>query len=280
MPISLSNVAVQQFNDTFTNEYQAAAMLGNTTQSIYNCFGDAFKWPIQGHAVMLPRGAFQSLVPSSDVNYSQITTTFDPYVLNLPVDVFQEKEINRQIDVLTQLGSVHAKSAGRREDQIIIDALNASTPPAANVIADGGTNLSVEKLLEASAVLDNANVNPEDRFLAISANQLQALLAEDKTTSSLYVTDRNLESGRLMSFLGFNIYTLGERTEGGLPLAGAIRTCFAWQRQAVGRAYSITPTTEVDWSAAHQSWLTISRMCLGASALLDGGIVKIGCDES
>ena len=67
MPLSLSNVAIQSFNDSFINEFQASAMLGDTCQAVYNAVGDAYKWPVQGTAEMQDRGAFQSLVPASDV---------------------------------------------------------------------------------------------------------------------------------------------------------------------------------------------------------------------
>jgi len=278
MPASLSNVAIQQFHDMFTNVYQGAAYLGNTSQTTMNCVGDAYKWPIQGEGLMVARGAYQSLIPVSDLTYEQITTTFQDFVLNLPVDIFQQAEL--QIDVLSQLGQTHAKAAGRMEDQSILNALDAATLPAANIIADGGTNMSVAKLRQAAAQLDEQNVDPDDRFLVMTPSQLQALLGEDEPTNTLYVNTRTLMNGQLDTFLGFKIYTLGTRTEGGVPKTGNIRSCFAWQRSAMGRAYSMTPVTEIEWSAPHQSWLTISRMRLGSSALLPKGIIEINCDES
>jgi len=279
MPLSLSNVAIQQFHDTFINKYQASALLGNTTQTVMGARGDAYKFPIQGSTVMDKRGAYQSMVPASDLDYEQKIVTYEDYVNSIMVDIFQAKEL--EIDALARLGRVHALAAQRTEDQMVIDALANATLPADNVIQEpGGTNLTVEKLLEATAILDANNVDPDNRFLAISASQKQSLLNQDKTTSSLFVTDKNLEDGQLMSFLGFKIFTIGNREEGGLPKSGNIRSCFAWQMESVGRVYSMTPTTEIDWVPVYQSWATISRMRLGATALLEKGIVEIKCDES
>ena len=278
MPASLSNVAIQQFHDSFTNVYQGAAYLGDTSQSVFNAVGDAYKWPIQGEGLMVARGAYQSIIPVSDINYEQITTTFDDFVLNLPVDIFQQAEL--QIDVLSQIGATHAKAAGRMEDQSILDALDDATIPAANVIADGGTNMTVAKLRQAAAQLDEQNVDSDDRFLVMTPSQLQALLGEDEPTNTLYVNTRTLMNGQLDTFMGFKIYTLGTRVEGGVPKTGDIRSCFAWQRNSVGRAYSMTPVTEIEWAPTYQSWLTISRMRLGASALLPKGIIEINCDET
>ena len=278
MPSSMSNVAIQQFHDNFTNVYQGAAHLGDTTQTVFNAVGDAYKWPIQGEGLMVARGAYQSLVPVSDLDYEQITTTFNNYVLNLPVDIYQQAEL--QIDVLSNLGETHAKAAGRREDQTVISALSAATLPAGNVIDDDSKNMSVAKVVKASAILDEQNVDPDDRVLIVTPSQIQALMAEETATNTLYVNNRVLMNGQIDTFMGFKIITLGTRAEGGIPKAGNIRSCFAWQKSALGRAYSITPTTEIEWSAAHQSWLTISRMRLGASALLPKGIVEIKCDET
>ena len=278
MPISLSNVAIQQFHDSFINKYQASALLGDTTVTVMGALGDAYKFPIQGSTVMDKRGAYQSIIPASDLSYTPKIVTFDNYVKNIPVDIFQSKEL--EISALQGLGSVHAKAAGRMEDQTIINAIQAATLPATNVIADGGTNMTVAKLLQASAALTSKNVDRDDRFLVITANQEQALLNQEKTTSNLYVTDRNLMNGRLDNFLGMKIYVIDGREEGGLEATGNIRSCFLWQMESVGRVYSMTPTTDIDWSALHQSWLTIARMRLGATALLENGIVEIKCDES
>ena len=43
---------------------------------------------------------------------------------------------------------------------------------------------------------------------------------------------------------------------------------------------SLNPVTEVEWAPAYQSWLTISRLRMGASALLGKGIVYIDCDNT
>lgn len=276
MPASLSNVAIQQFHDQFTNVYQGSAYLGQTSQSVFGARGDAYKWPIQGDAVMVQRGAYQSLVPVSDVDYEQIVTTFEDYVLNLPLDIFQQAEL--MTDVLSNLGSVHAKSAGRREDQSLINAMNSAT--GTGTIAAGGSNMTVAKILEAAKIMDENNVNDDDRYLALTPSQISSLLNEDKPTNTLYVNERNLMDGKITDFMGFKIFTLGTRSEGGIPKTGDIRTCFAWNREAMGRVYSMTPVTEIEWSAPHQSWLTISRMRLGSSCLLPKGLVKIDCDES
>jgi len=310
MPAQLSNVAIQQFHDQFTNAYQAASQLAASAQTVVGARGDAYKWPLQGDASMVLRNAYQSLIPVSSNDYAQVSTGFENYILNLPVDIFQQAEL--VIDTLSQLGVVHAKSAGRREDQFLLDALYEAVTvgvapgvlpdqePPGLVAGDFGSNpatpgvavnMNVQKIIKAATLLDEANVPHDERYLAINANMLQSILSDgDKPTNILYNNEKNLMQGGIDTFMGFKIITLGNRAEGGItvratgsigaPDAGTDQTAIAWHKQTLGAVYSLNPVTEVEWSPTHQSWLTISRLRMGASALLGKGIVFIDCDST
>lgn len=284
MTISLTNVAIQQFEDAFTLEYQGRRTLatGNTVLVRRGVIGDAYKWPVMGEAVMELRGAPQSIIPASDVSHVQITTTFEDRILNTPTDIFQQAQVNAS--ERQALAFDHAAAVGRREDQIIIDALAASG--TTNTIADGGTNMTVDKLRETAEFLNTQNVDPMNRFIALHASQLSSLLSETETTSSDFNTVKALVQGEIDTFLGFKFFILGDRTEGGLPKVGDIRTCFAWQMRSMGMAFAgfeggqANPSVTIDWDPLRQSWLTISKLRAGSSALLPPGIVDIDCDET
>jgi len=319
MPALLSNVAIQQFHDTFTNAYQAASQLADTCQTVSGARGSAYNWPLQGDAAMELRNAYQSLIPVASNDYAQVQTSFENYILNLPVDIFQQAELI--IDTLSQLGIVHAKAAGRREDQFLLDAQYAADagflppipnpPPQGNklpdqeppglVAGDVGSsvaltpvNLNVDKIIAAATILDQNNVPHEDRYLIVNANMIAGLFADgDKPTNILYNNTKNLMQGGIDTFMGFKIITLGNRTEGGVqlrptlagaqlapPLAGVNATALAWHRNSLGSVYALNPITEVEWSPTHQSWLTISRLRMGASNLLGKGLVYIDCNDA
>ena len=92
MPAQLSNVAIQQFHDQFTNAYQAASELQGTCQLVSGARGDAYKWPLQGDASMVLRNAYQSLIPVSSNDYAQVSTSFENYILkcNFPRKNFKK----------------------------------------------------------------------------------------------------------------------------------------------------------------------------------------------
>lgn len=316
MPAQLSNVAIQQFHDTFTNAYQATSQLEGTSQLVSGVRGDSYRWPLQGDAPMVLRNAYQSLIPVSSNDYAQVQTSFENYLLNLPVDIFQQAEL--LIDTLAQLGTVHAKSAGRREDQFMLDALYASIAagtgphpqlpdqePPGVILGDVGAatvtpvpptlsvNLNVDKIVAAAVLLDKANVPPEDRYLAVNAAMMGSLLSNgDKPVNILYNNTKNLMQGGVDTFMGFKIITLGDRSEGGIAVraanvpagvpglvSGTNKSAIAWHKDTLGVCYSLNPVTEIEWSPTHQSWLTISRLRMGASTLLGKGVVFIDCND-
>jgi hypothetical protein len=78
--------------------------------------------------------------------------------------------------------------------------------------------------------------------------------------------------------MGFNIITMGDRDEGGVPKPST-RTCFAWHQDSMGYAESISQKSEVNYIPEKTSFLVSSMFSAGAVAIDDEGIVKISCTE-
>jgi len=281
MPNPLSSIAIQQFRDIFTVKYQATEKLAGTSVEVHGAIGDAYKWPRMDGADMQLRGAYGSLVPATTLDHSQVTTTFDDYVLNIPVDRGEQTLVNAS--ERDQLAGRHAEAIGRRKDKWKIDALDAAST---NVILNGGTNMTLEKLIQARTDLIKGNAPVDSLVIAIHADQLEALLKLEKLTSADYNTIRALVSGEINTFMGFRFIVFGDVLDKatsanlGLPKAGDIRSCFAWNMQALGSVFTLDPMIDVEWSPERVSWLSISQMIGGSSALLEEGIVKIDCDET
>ncbi len=281
MPNPLSSIAIQQFRDVFTIKYQAKEKLAGTAMEIHGVTGDAYKWPRMDGADMKLRGSYGSLVPATVIDKSRITTTFDDYVLNVPVDRGEQTLVNAS--ERDQLAARHGEAIGRRKDKWKIDALDAAST---NVVSVGTTNLTLEKLIEAKEKLITGNAPTDNLRIAIHANQLSALLKLEKLTSADYNSIRALVAGDINTFMGFTFTVFGnvlDKETGvniGLPKTGNNRNCFAWHQEALGAVWTLDPKVEIDWSAERVSWLSISQMIGGASALLEEGIVKIVCDET
>jgi len=121
-------------------------------------------------------------------------------------------------------------------------------------------------------------VPSEGRYLLMHASQLDALLGETEVTSSDFATVKALVRGEVSSFMGFDVLTIGDRDEGGLPKPST-RTCFAWHKDSMGYAESMAQKSEVNYIPEKTSFLVSSMFSAGAVAIDDEGIVKISCTE-
>lgn len=283
MTISLSDVAVEQFADQFTNEYQAAVkMLPPSIMNKRGVIGKAWHTSVVDEFKMDPRGGFQTDLPPADVPHTDIVGTFLDFAKNLPTDIFQQGEVIA--DERSNLARISAWALARMEDQVIIDSW-ATDASITKVVADGGVNLTVEKLRDAARLLDQDEVPQGERFIAANVSQKQSLLEETETTSSDFNTVKALVNGQIDTFYGFKFFWFGDRLEGGIPKTGDIRTCFAYHMRSTMAAYGVistaaNPGVAIDWDARSQSHLVIPKLRMGAKVVLARGIVKINCDES
>ena len=279
MALSLSNAFVTLFDAEVKQAYQARAMLVPAVRQRRGVEGSTVKFPKVGKGVATPR-ITQSDVTPMNVGFSNVTCTLQDWNAAEYSDIFSQAKVN--FDERNELVQVVANAIGRRQDQLILDALNASSTSLTVDDNIGGTdtNMNVAKLREAKKLLDKNNVPFDNRHIIVHANSLASLLAETSVTSADFNTVRALVAGELNTFLGFTFHVLGDRSEGGLPLATAARTCFAFHRDAIGYAEGIAPRTEINYIPEKTSWLVNAVFSAGAVAIDDEGIVKITTNEA
>jgi hypothetical protein len=139
--------------------------------------------------------------------------------------------------------------------------------------------MNIEKLRATAKALNEKNVPSEDRYLLMHATQLDSLLGETEITSQDFAAVKALVQGEINTFMGFNILTMGDRDEGGIPKPST-RTCFAWHKDSMGYAESMSQKTEVNYVAEKTSFLVSSMFSAGSVAIDGEGIVKIACTEA
>ena len=171
---------------------------------------------------------------------------------------------------------------GRRMDQIVLDALSASgtSHTVSNDIGGTDTDLNVAKLREAKRLMDKNNVPSDGRCIIVHANSLESLLGETAVISADYNSVRALVTGEVNTFLGFKFITMGDRSEGGLPVDGSSdRTLYAFHKDAAGLGVGLNMKTEINYVPEKTSWLVNGIFSAGAIAIDDEGIVKLTCRE-
>ena len=283
MSTNLSPAFVQLFEAEVHQAYQGAAVLRGAARTRTGVVGDTVKFPKVG------KGSASVRVPQTDVtpinaSFSQVSVSMTDYVAAEYSDIFNQQKVN--FDERQELAQVVGNAIGRREDQIIIDALNAASAGstvAKTVVTSGSaaaSNLNVGKIIAAKKALDAKNVPPTDRHFVIHANNLAGLLGDERAVSGDYQTLRALVSGEINTMMGFRFHVIGDRDEDGLPLATNDRTCFAFHRSALGVGVGIAPKTEINYIPEKTSFLVTAMLSMGAGAIDVDGICDVICDES
>jgi len=283
MSTNLSPAFVQLFEAEVHQAYQSAAVLRGAARTRTGVVGDTVKFPKVGKGQASPRTPQTDVVPINAA-FSQVTCTLSDFVAAEYSDVFNQAKVN--FDERQELAQVVGNAIGRREDQIIIDALNsasAGSTVAKTVVTSGSaaaSNLNIGKIIAAKKALDAKNVPPTDRHFVIHANNLAGLLGDERAVSNDFSQAKNLVTGEITSMMGFQFHIVGDRDEGGLPLATNDRTGFAFHRSALGVAVGIAPKTEINYIAQKTSFLVTAMLSMGAVAIDTDGIVDVVMDES
>jgi len=277
MAQSITNAFVTLFDEEVKQAYQGEALLRGTMRTRSGVQGNTVKFPKIGKGVATVRVPQTDVTPLN-VTYSQVTATMTDYIAAEYSDIFHQSHVN--FDERRELVQVVSKSIARRMDQICIDALNAASSPStvATSVGGAGSNMNIEKLRAAAKALNDKNVPAEGRHLLMHSSQLDALLGETEITSADFASVKALVRGEINSFMGFQIHTMGDRDEGGVPKPST-RTCFAWHQDSMGYAESMAQKSEVNYIPEKTSFLVSSMFSAGAVAIDDEGIVKISCTE-
>jgi len=277
MAQSITNAFVTLFDEEVKQAYQGEALLRGTMRTRTGVQGNTVKFPKIGKGVATVRVPQTDVTPLN-VTYSQVTATMSDYIAAEYSDIFHQSHVN--FDERRELVQVVSKAIARRMDQLCIDALDAAASPSTVATSVGGaaSNMNIEKLRAAAKALNDNNVPAEGRHLLMHSSQLDAMLGETEVTSSDFASVKALVRGEITSFMGFNIITMGDRDEGGVPKPST-RTCFAWHQDSMGYAESISQKSEVNYIPEKTSFLVSSMFSAGAVAIDDEGIVKISCTE-
>ncbi len=185
-------------------------------------------------------------------------------------------------------------AAGRQIDDLIVaafdgtaytgkDGTTSQAFDANNLIAvtvgGGGsaTGLNKAKVLRAKRLLDAGEVEDMDRYMAMSAIQVEDLLNTTEVASSDYNTVKALAEGALNTWVNFNII----RSQRLQTDASSYREVAAWQKMGMQLAVAKEPEGRVtERPDKNYAWQVYLRMCMGATRMEEARVVSILCSES
>ncbi len=281
MSVYLTAAQVQQFDSDVKQAYQNMGLLRKALRVKTGVVGYQHRFPKMGKGVATQRIPQTDVVPMN-IAHTNATATLTDWAAPEYTDIFDQQKVN--FSEREQLAYIIAGAIGRREDQLVVDALDAATLANSHVIDEntGGTdtNLNTAKFRAAKRVMDVEGVPAGDRHFLIHANNLYGLLGDADATTFDRNAIKALVDGEITRWLGFEIHVMEDRTEGGLPYASNEYECFAFHggaMGAVGLAVGIDFRTEVNYVPEKTSWLANGLYTAGAIDIDVNGIVEVEC---
>ena len=271
MSVNLSAVAVTEFDSMVKHAYQGMGLLKNAVTVRNNVVGDTYKFRRMGKGTANQKATAADVV-AMGVGHEFKTATLANWNAPEFTDIFDAQEVN--FDEKQELANTIAGALGRRCDQLVIDAMDGSTPTTTTVAA-GGANLSMAKVIEAQVELRDQGVPNSELFAVIEAGGLGGLLNDNKATSGDYQAIKALVSGEINTLCGFQFIVIETRSEGGLTEASNVVDSWFFQRPAIGLAIGIDMKTEINYVPQKTAWLTNGMLKAGACVRDTGGLVKV-----
>lgn len=278
----LSAAAKQEFDSEVKHAYQAEGdNLRNTVTLRTGVVGDIYKFRKMGRGLANQKSTSADVTPM-DITHDLINCTLSNWNAPEYTDIFDAQEVN--FDEQKELAMTIAMALKRREDQLIINALDAATSLAGTVTEDiGGTNsgLNADKIRRAMRYLDEQGVPAADRHWLFKGEDKETLLAETEVTSSDYNSVKALVNGEINTWCGFAYHLIESRDEGGLPAGSSSEHMnFAYHKAAVGLAVGLDMRTEVNYIAQKTSWLCNGILKAGAVVRDTKGVVDIQVQDA
>ncbi len=275
MSKNLSAVAVTEFDSMVKHAYQGMGLLKGAVTQRNNVVGDTYKFRRMGKGLANQKST-SDLVTPMDVAHEFKTATLSNWHAPESTDMFDAQDVN--FDEKQELANTIAGALGRRTDQLVIDAMDASTPLTTTIgtnVGGNASNLNMAKVIKAQVELRDQGVPNSELFAAVNALGLGGLLNDEKATSSDYQAIKALVNGDVDTLAGFKFVILESRVEGGLTVAANVVDSYFFQRPAVGLALGIDMKTEIDWVAERTSWLCNGMLKAGSVVRDEGGLVKV-----
>ena len=272
--LGLTAVAVIEFDSLVKHAYAGMGLLKPSVTVRNNVIGETYKFRKMGKGLANQKST-SDLVTPMDVTHEVQTATMQNWNAPEYTDIFDQAEVN--FDEKQELASTIAGALSRREDQLIIDVMDAASP---TTIASGTAALTMDKVIEAQTTLRKQNVPNTDLHAAIDGDGLKGLLKDTEATSSDFQTVKALVSGDLNTLCGFEIHVVGSRTEGGLTIATNTVNSYFYHKEAVGLAIGIEMKTSIDYIPERTSFLCNGMLKAGAVVRDVDGIVQVEYDNN
>ena len=286
MSTQITTAFVNQFSSNVQMLSQQMGSIFRNTVDSESVTGEKAFFDQVGSAAAVKRTSRHGDTPTMDTPHSRRMVTMDSWEWADLID--DADKVRMLIDPTSSYAKAAAAAMGRAMDDEIIAAATgtaltgktgstSTSLPSANQIAHGSADLTIAKLLAAKKQLDINEVDPSiPRYMAVSPDQIEALLGTTQVTSADFNTVKALASGQVDSFMGFR-FIVSNR----LAKTGDIRTCFAWAEDGIKLAIGKDVMSKID-ERADKSYSTQVYYCMtmGVTRMEEAKVIQVECSEA
>lgn len=231
--------------------------------------------------------------PIIEQDHSRRYLTWAEYLWSVPVE--SDDALKMIADPVSQYSMNAQRAAGRQIDDVIIAAIPGTAKtgksgtgtqalPSGQIVLQAFETqkwFSIVKWIEAKRLLDAAEVDDENRYIAMRSTDIANLLQPAAISSTLsnpilsidYSDVKALRDGKVSRYLGMDVIR-SERL-----LAGSEASTFgvlAWQKAAVG--FSMPEDIETNLAkdpSINYNWRPHLKMGIGAVRIEDEAVVQV-----
>ena len=257
---------------------QKYSKLLNTVYIKPNVRGKTFFQDQIGEWSMSAKGGRNVATPNNDPSLGRRMGTMVDYHDNRLLD--RGDELRTISDPRSAYTIAAASSLGRKIDDVILDALGGtakSGETGSTSVTNGNTYLvtnaaiSLAQITAIKKLMDDDDVETEDRFMVVSTEVLSGLLSLEQATSSDYSAVKALVRGDVDTWMGFKWIQSTRVTSGATTGCG-----YAYHKYGLCAALGSAPLVRTDErSDLSYSWQVYYELNIGAVRLEEDRVVRL-----
>lgn len=258
---------------------QKYSKLMNTVYMKPNVKGKTFFQDQIGAWEMSVKGGRNTQTPNNDPNLGRRMGVMVDFHDNRLLD--RGDELRTLSDPRSAYTQAAAQALGRQIDkQIITAAINSAlsgetgstTVTQGNIVLATASSMTLARVVAIKQQLDNADVDPEDRYFAITPAALDNLLNQTAATSSDFNTVKALVRGEIDTWMGFKWIPTTQIT----AVSSSTLIGVAYQKFGICMALGAAPLVRTDERAdLSYSWQVYYELNIGTTRLEEDKVVVV-----
>jgi len=283
--MAVDSILIRQYSDNITLLVQQKLVkIANTVYQKPDCVGEmSFQEQLES-TIAQEKLSRNEVVVNTDPSYER-RKIVPRYFYKAPL-VDNIDKVMMAKDPTSPIVMNNAGALARAKDEVVCTAFSALayygkagtssiSLASAQIIVHSSAGMNMVKIRAAKKKLDAYEVEEEDRYLALSAEQVEDLLAISEVTSADYAQVKALVNGQVGTLVGFQL----KQTER-LEKSSTTRYCHAYHKNGMVLGTWLDMKASIDiLPGRHFSAQIYAGQSYGATRLEEKRVIRVECTE-